>query len=184
MMTPSQTQLDQLADILLPQTPGFWPPSWGWLMVALGIFVGALGLWFLKHTRRKAPWWLEAQRKLNTLKRRSQTVQGNTEQAALIAQINQLLKQVALTCYNRPAVATLQGEDWLVFLDQAFEHTQSQSTRGYGFRRGPGKIFSQAPYQNQAELNPHLDWQALFTLCETWMRLQNRAYPKLKGMGG
>lgn len=74
----------------------------------------------------------------------------------LTAELATLLRRAAMNRHPRVQVAGLTGRDWLEFLDDDTHQ----------FTNGVGACLSTAPYaRGQAP-----DFDALFTLCEKWVR--------------
>ena len=97
-----------LADIHLQAIPGIWPLAWGWwlcILLTIGaVFVVARQL---KQYRAAQQARKEALQQLKALR-----------QTERLSDINDLLRQAALSYFPRQQVAALTGESWLVFLDQ------------------------------------------------------------------
>lgn len=105
-----------LKDIHLPDAISWWPPAIGWwilvsLLIALGAF---LIFWSLRKIKqgqyRKAA--------LKELEQQHAKYNQHGDSSQYIAQLNQLLRRVALQCYGRNTVAHLSGEAWISFLQQ------------------------------------------------------------------
>jgi Domain of unknown function (DUF4381) len=106
--------LDKLHDFYQPPPPAWTPQTAGWY--ALFVIAGLLVIWAAVHLIRK--WFAnryrrEALRELVLLQP---------------SEFSALLKRTALAAWPREAAASLSGEAWLRFLDeaygdQAFHHT-------------------------------------------------------------
>ena len=126
----------QLQDIHLPESASFWPlaPGW-WILFAL---IVAITTWItfkaLKRAKKKK-YQRKILAKFKTLENKLKENPNN----ATIAQINTLLRQVAITYYPRSKVASLTGDDWLHFLDVTGDT--------HDFSHGAGRILIEAPYQ-------------------------------------
>lgn len=128
--------LPKLHDIHLPDSPGIWPLAIGW-WILLGLVLLA-ALWFYLRWRKQRK--LKEQRdlifsKLNALEKNLQNKPGNQA----IAEINTLLRQLAVNFYPRSKIASLTGSQWLQFLDQSGKTNE--------FSKGAGRILIDAPYQ-------------------------------------
>lgn len=101
----------QLRDIHLPPEPSWWPPAPGWWLLALIVVVAGLVLarWLLRRWR--------AQRRQRALVAEFDALLAIADPAAQLAAISQLLRRAARL--RDPAAATLSGDAWLAFLDQA-----------------------------------------------------------------
>lgn len=101
--------LDQLKDIHLPAEVSPWPLSLAWWLILLvAICLIAAGIYAYRHYQKRTRIKRQALKELMTLQ------QNNCDLTAL----HQLLKRVALSCFPRQEVASLQGAAWLQFLDQ------------------------------------------------------------------
>jgi hypothetical protein len=147
--------MSQLRDIHLPEPISGWPPAPGWWLVGifalLIIFIASRWLiaYYQKNAYRRA-----AQAQLNSL------TKGHGAQddcASYASNINMLLKQVAVTSYQRTEVASLSGKEWLEFLDE------TGNTKN--FSQGPGQYLETAQYQQDASF----DLAALTQCCRQWI---------------
>lgn len=122
-----------LRDIHLPQAPGWWPPAPGWwLLAALAavlITLAAVLLW--RRTRRR-------RRLLLMFDRR---VADAGDAPAQIAAMSELLRRAVLE-RDRPA-ATLQGEQWLAYLDHG--------ARTPVFAGEPGRLLLEGGYRRAVD---------------------------------
>ncbi len=147
----------QLADIHLPASPGFWPPAWGWwLVLALALMLLVLlALKWRRYRQRKQ----RQQQVLEALKQLELRLQKEKNTAA-IAELNILLRRLALMHYPRQRVASLTGQQWLQFLD---ESGQMQD-----FTQGAGQLLAAAPYQ--AGMPESADLDALVKAVRKWVK--------------
>ena len=115
MKSSDPASLQNLNDIVLPATIGWWPLASGWY-VLIGLLLIAL-IWFSYRSLRR---WINngyrraALRELQLLEDRIQ--QPEVRDAGL-RQIPILLKRTALSVYPRSQVASLTGKDWFDFLN-------------------------------------------------------------------
>ncbi|WP_417698128.1 DUF4381 domain-containing protein [Psychromonas sp.] len=102
--------------IILPtQVPSAWPPApIYWLILAVIISAVTVLVWWLKQRRKKQQKVKEALLALQQLRR---------QDSASFAELNQLLKGLALQYYSRQKVASLTGEAWFSFIQA--HHTGS-----------------------------------------------------------
>nr|WP_320049546.1 DUF4381 domain-containing protein [uncultured Desulfuromonas sp.] len=150
-MNPAQLQL---RDIHLPQQVSGWPPAPGWwLLLALLLILAAAALWW-RHRHRCRSYRRIALRQLADLERR---FAQNPEEVAVITELSRLLRHMAILHFPDNACAGLQGESWLVFLDQNFSDQP--------FATGSGRVFASGPYQRHKTPD---DPTALFALCRRW----------------
>ena len=153
---PTVNTLTNLKDIHLPPTVSWWPPAPGWwilavLFVLLAVFCGC---WFRRWYELRRP-KIEALRVLKDLQ-----VQHEIFPAALttLRALSQLLRRTALSFYNQEEVASLQGVDWLNFLDKTGQTTE--------FTEGVGNIFG----GNLFHPEPDFDLEVLFPLVSKWVK--------------
>lgn len=108
-MTPNDIAASlPLADVHLSPAPGIWPLAWGWwLCIAAAVVVLILLALKLRQHLKQQKARKEALRLLKSL--------NSPEQ---FSDINLLLRQTAMTYFSRRYVASLTGEQWLLFLDQ------------------------------------------------------------------
>lgn len=153
-----------LRDIHLPEPVGFWPlaPGW-WLLIFTALTCGLLLIPRWRRSRTRSVIKL-ALRELATLETRA----GLSPQETCL-HLSILLRRVCLSLYPRERVAGLAGDDWLIFLDQAFSEPR--------FMTGIGRQLIEAPYRSGAELTPD-DLTALLTLSRDW--LQSRKSGKFR----
>lgn len=127
---PAQTgaadPLAQLRDIHLPAAVDWWPPAPGWwlLGILLLALVGAMLAWALRRHRRRR-YRRVAMREVDALYARWQQ---HSDGHIFLRELNQLLKQAALSAFPASRVAALNGTEWLAFLDSTLAHPQFDST--------------------------------------------------------
>jgi hypothetical protein len=114
--------LSQLADIRLPEDVGLWPLAPGWWLLAVAV-IGLLIYAFvllarvlhrrrvLRHARGQLDHCLESWQQA-----RSAGVDDNTANLDYVNAVNAVLRRVALVHFPQERVASLNGEQWLVFL--------------------------------------------------------------------
>jgi len=95
--------------IILPtQVPSAWPPApIYWLILAVVICVVAGVVWWLKQRQKRQQKVKQALSALKQLRR---------QDSANFANLNQILKGLALQYYSRQKVASLTGEAWFSFI--------------------------------------------------------------------
>lgn len=110
--------LNQLHDIQLPDPVGWWPLAFTtWLMIftLISTLIGVL--WYYLDAKRRNAYRAEALQQLKTI-----TLNNQLNACEQSAQINRLLKQVALTAFGRERTATLQSHAWIAFLKQTCDY--------------------------------------------------------------
>ncbi len=132
----------QLQDIHLPDSASFWPLAMGWWVLFFLILLSTSWLIIKVIKRAKQRKYRRIIfSKFSTLEEKLKTNPSNTN----IAEVNTLLRQLAITYYPRSEVASLAGGDWLQFLDKSGDTHE--------FSRGAGRILIEAPYQLDKQLN-------------------------------
>lgn len=100
-----------LAPLHLPAAPGWWPVAWGWwAILALVIFSIFIAVFIYKRHKKRS---LAKKTVLRLLKQSTHQQTSNKK----VATVNDLLRQVCLSYYPRPMLASLHGERWYTFLD-------------------------------------------------------------------
>ncbi|MEX2474352.1 DUF4381 domain-containing protein [Marinobacter sp.] len=117
-----QNPLDQLRDIHLPESGGFWPPAPGWWALAVLVLIAGIVLVMLfRRWRRRTRWLVVARREMEHLARtRSPTPEW-------FAQLNTLLKQCARKRYPLERPGALTGQQWADFLLRTSPHDRIAS---------------------------------------------------------
>jgi len=116
--------LDQLQPLISPPVQGFWPPAPGWWLLALLMPLLGVGLWYLrrwllgKRTLPRAEQPLDPLRlaALEELARLPKPYDG-APAGAWLQQLNGLLKRLCRNHYPASQSHTLNGRQWLAFLD-------------------------------------------------------------------
>lgn len=157
-MDPDQLPL---RDIHLPPPVAWWPPAPAWWLLALAVIAAVVACAWWWRYRRRAPAASERALLVAEIWRRWHDIQAVHRSApnnlALVRELSELLRRVAVSLHPRHDVAGLTGEAWLEFLDDVLG--------GDKFRRGPGRLLISAPYQ----ANDPGDVVACVALCEQWL---------------
>jgi len=148
-----------LKDIHLPEPIHWWPPAIGWwlLMVLVPLLIVA-AIFLFKRLRRQTA--LKTAGKLLAALRKDQ----NRDSLQALIALSALLRRVAISTAPRTDVAALSGEAWLAYLDTAFPDKP--------FSQGPGRFLADVQYRQAAP--EELDLDALFALCEQWLKRQRK----------
>lgn len=160
---PQQQPVLELEDIHLPASPAFWPPAPGW-WIAATLLIALVGFAFYKllkyRNKRK-----QQQKILNVLSSFEQDLKEGKGSES-IANINRLLRRLALMHYPRQQVASLTGSQWLGFLD-----TTGATT---AFTKGAGRILEDGPYVAQLPENfDSFDSEGLIKAVTQWVKKIN-----------
>jgi hypothetical protein len=147
-----------LKDIHLPDTIGWWPPAPGWwlLPLALILLILAVRYAYRRFTEKTAV--KSAQKLLLVLRQQS------LEPEQILSEISALLRRAAITLDSRNNVASLHGQNWLAYLDTNLPDAP--------FSQGIGRCLAEAHYRPVVQND--IDFNALFTLCERWLKQQGK----------
>lgn len=144
----------------LPEPVGWWPPAPGWWILATLVLILLFAVWLMIRARRRGAICRAARKELGRIRQ----APGLSDQQR-IARISILLRRVSVSVFPRTEVAGLTGRGWLQFLDRCMG--------GLEFVNGPGRILLDAPYRQDSGT----DTNALFDLCEKWIRALPRTRP-------
>ena len=156
---PRSQELAQLRDIHLPEAIGWWPPAYGWCLLVVLLIVGLVivGV-FLRRCYLNGRVLRQALRLLADYR---QEYEENSNSELSASRVSELLKRVALVRFPRAEVASLQGESWILFLNNTSRGLDFNSVR---------KELLEIPYQPPKECELHV----LFDMARKWIR-QRRA---------
>ena len=162
-LSPEAVQaLEGLHDIVVPPAVAWTPTTAGWY-VLLAVVVAAAGWTALaRHRTRVANRYRrDALEELAAIK---SALGEHASRADALAGIPQLIKRVALSVASRAQAASLTGDAWLAFLDQAYG--------GDGFSSGPGRLIPELAYKPPERLEDVTEQQArdLLELVGVWIR--------------
>lgn len=116
MASATAQELAQLRDIHLPEPIGWWPLAPGWyLLLFLVIFCIAIIVLYSWRRYKNSVSKRQGLRLLNTYYSQYQNDQ-NSQLAS--ARVSEILKRVALVYFPRAKVASLNGADWIQFLNE------------------------------------------------------------------
>lgn len=119
--------LQSLHDIHLPDPIYWWPLAPGWYVLTSVFFLLLLITgWFALQRYKNARPKRHALRLLQTYK---QQYQEEKNPQLTCARVSELLKRVALAYFPREKVASLSGDQWLLFLHQTGRNTDFMKLR-------------------------------------------------------
>jgi Domain of unknown function (DUF4381) len=144
--TAPNTTLDKLHDYYQPAPPAWIPQTIGWYVVFA--IAALLLLWFAIHVIRR---WLANRYRREALRELA---------IATPDRFSALLKRTALAAWPREKVASLSGDAWLQFLNDAAATESFQSTPG-------SRIEELALLGNATSVE---DEQALRAIAAEWIR--------------
>lgn len=133
----------KLKDIHMPPAAIHWPPAPGWFILILLLILVAGASWIF--ISKNLPAWHAKRHALQLLKAYQQTYKKEFNSQKTSALINELLKKTALFFYPRTAVASLQGQAWLDFLNKTMQHKASNGAPK-DFIRFPRKLATTIKY--------------------------------------
>jgi hypothetical protein len=151
-----------LRDIHLPDPVPWWPPAFGWWILAALVLAGlaVLALRYYRERRQRAA--------LRALRGVRVALERGAEPVHCLQQVSMLLRRFAMTAAQPApdapaAVAGLIGERWLAYLDSSWDRD--------GFRRGPGRLLLEGPYGRPDTVTRDAVANVA-QLCADWIRKQ------------
>jgi hypothetical protein len=164
MKSLDPASLQNLNDIVLPATVGWWPLATGWyflfglLLIAFAWFgYRSLHRWMNNRYRRAA---------LHKLQLLADQIHASEERDAekrdaKLRQIPILLKRTALSAYPRSQVASLTGKDWFHFLNSTVKNplfTESTASTLKKISYSCGELNAVDSHATTALLNASRQW--------------------------
>ncbi len=132
----SNSGLEKLHEILLPEPVSWMPQTVGWYVV-FGLILLVVGWWVYRRLRR-----FRRNRYRRLALAELAVIEGELQQperrAKALSEIPVLLKWTALSAFPREEVAELSGERWLSFLDK--------TVGGNDFTKGVGRLLPELAY--------------------------------------
>ena len=114
-MNPQSDPLAALHPLREPAAIALWPPAPGWWLLALLLMVLliAAALW-LRRRHQLGAYRRQGLQQLSLIRARWQT---SDDEKRYVAEVNALLKAVAMRALPEPTVASASGQEWLALLD-------------------------------------------------------------------
>nr|WP_314489847.1 DUF4381 domain-containing protein [uncultured Pseudomonas sp.] len=117
--------LDDLQPLIAPPAIGWWPPAPGWWLLLVGLLLLSWGIWRLRGWRpRRRPPQVAAESVMDPVRSaalaelaRLPRPYDGAPAGAWLQQINALLKRLCRNHYPGANSHTLNGRQWLAFLD-------------------------------------------------------------------
>lgn len=151
---PGQDPLAQLNDIHTPDAVSYWPLDWGWWLViaiALVITTAITVMLVRRYRHAKARRMAKAELAMITC---------DTEDWP--ARLNAILKRTALAYCPQEKVASLYGEQWQQFLEEALPKSATSNTMP-GLKRLSSLRYQAAPVSKS-------DFESVHQACNQWLK--------------
>lgn len=164
-----------LRDIHLPESISWWPLAPGW-WITLGLLaLAAVTVYLLKIFRDKQQLGKQSMQEFTTL---VSQYQQDRDARQLLTSLSQLLRRVCITQFDDENIASLTGEAWLDFLDDALSNHKHQSS--LSFRGELGNYLVTAQYKKSISIDEQrLDH--LLILSKAWLReVSSKPNPTLR----
>lgn len=146
-----------LKDIHLPEAIGWWPPAPGWWLLPVALillFIAARAI-YKRLTRKTA---------INSARNLLKNIRNQNDALQTLTDLSALLRRTAISTDTRSAVAGLQGQAWLDYLDRSLPEQP--------FKLGVGHFLADAHYR--PVVPDEVDIEALIALCERWLKQQEK----------
>ena len=129
-----QSVLAQLRDVQAPDPVSWWPPAFGWwLLAALLIALLLFAVWSFRYWRKKTAWRREALRELRNL----QASWAANHHPQTLSKLVILLKRSLASALQRPEILSQSGDQWRASLQQITQLSDTDTLN----------LFSDAQYQ-------------------------------------
>jgi len=156
---PAENPLDKLRDIHLPKEIDQFPAAYGWwILVALIVIVLAFFLYRELKYRKAIRLIKPARIEIEQLR----SLPEKQINASAIANLSGLIKRVCLIYFPEPQVASLNGKNWLTFLNQQCPISES---RQVFFTAQQITLFTTAAYQENPKISSQ-QWHQLLLSSE------------------
>lgn len=114
-MNPQDAWLEQLRDIHGAPAPSWWPPAYGWWILAAVLL--ALAAWAAVRAARAVSARRRRQARLAVVERFLGAVDPVAEPERFVAGLNRMLKATAMRRFAAGECAALAGPAWCAFLE-------------------------------------------------------------------
>jgi hypothetical protein len=127
--------IEDLRDISGLDPISWWPLAAGWwIVIGLVVFLALAGGFFWLRARRRArSWQAQVRRELDSLERN--LTKENSRNRALGLAV--LLRRLAISKEGREACASLQGKDWLTWLESKDQNRFAWTSYGQSLVSAP-----------------------------------------------
>ena len=156
-----------LRDIHLPDGVAFWPLAYGWWILIAVIIMTAIIAFIVYKRNQKARISAITLARVEFARITSEYQKSN-ETLMLVKEISILLRRLSISLFPRTEVASLTGEEWLVYLDRYVD--------GAPFTEGQGRMLVDAPYRQNVDTE---ELDTLIQQCHNWIEAvsQTRGKP-------
>jgi len=184
MQSPAENPLDQLRDIHLPDQIDQFPYAPGWWILLAFLLMG-LSYYLYRIYKYKRAIRLLKPAKIEIAELR--LLKKDDLNAHSIAKLSALLKRICLLYFPRKLVASLNGKNWLDFLNKQ-SNSNNESQPKIFFSDADIKLFSLISYQANPVID-QTDWSRLLTSSEnciekiirTAAKNRNHSYHLVRG---
>ena len=152
---PSQL-LDQLRDIHPAAVPDWWPPAWGWWVLAVTLLL--LLVFTIRYVKLKLAVRNRRRKWLLALETIGHEFDPDQDAHEYLASLNRLFRSVAIKAFPGTACASLQGKEWVNFISSLLPDNAEDSSLS---------ALARGPY----EPGPEFSARALDEHARTWVRL-------------
>jgi cbb3-type cytochrome oxidase subunit 3 len=154
-----------LADIHLPEAPGYWPlaPGW-WILIGLIIILCLVAFIWYRRKKREA----YRQQALIEFQQIEREFLQDRNSAKFLQATSLLLKRTALTAWQNQFNASISGVDWLHWLDE------QQPKRKQSFNSELGQALIMGQYQKA----PVIQLDLLKPLIIDWIKQHQNQWQK------
>ncbi len=155
-----QDPLAALQPLRAPEAIHWWPPAPGWWLLT-GLLIVATSAAFVgyRRRRRRNAYRREAQRQLAVIRA---DFNAHRDPARYLAELNTLLKAVALCSYPQQSLAPLHSDRWRDFLNNQLPQEKAFA-----------EVLSSGPYAAQV---PAIDIDALDRSARYWVTHHEAAH--------